>query len=463
MSAGPPVGPPAGLLGKIAATLRGILGSRLARNSLTVFTLTGLGRAVALGKEVLVAALFGVSGLLDAYVLALLLPSFLANILGGSFSAVLVPALGKAAAGTQGAERARQLLGRALTAQVLLTGAAMLALAALPITALQALAPGATPERLALIKTMQLALLPLCAFSSLAHVLGASLNYQGDFKSPPLLAMLGALATILAIALLHLPLGVQALVAGANIGAGLECALLAWLARRSWGPVFRGLRWGSLRAETPALLRNWAVLALGASLLGLSPFIDNAIATTLGEGSVSALSYAWKLPSGLAGLLGLTLSTVLLPYFTGIVHGADAQELPALCRRMVKRLALLSAPLAVAGIAASPYLVSLLFQRGRFDAQAAELVSVIQACYFAQLPFYLLAIAAARMLQALSRLRFLLFLQAGLLAVNALTSLALSRVLGPAGIAVSSTIMYALCAAISLYAVLRQGRAAGPA
>jgi len=438
--------------------LRSALDSRLARDSLLVFSLSGLGRLIALGKEMLVAALFGVSGQLDAYVLALLVPSFLANLLGASFSSALVPALGKAAAGPQGADGARRLLGRALAAQALLLGAAVLALGALPTAALQALAPGATPERLEFIKSMQLALLPLCAFSSLAHVLGASLNYQGDFKSPPLLAMLGALATILAIALLHQALGVQALVAGISIGAGLECVLLAWLARRSWGPVFLGLRWGALPAEASGLLRNWAMLALGASLLGLSPFIDNAIASTLGEGSVSALSYAWKLPSGLAGLLGLTLSTVLLPYFTGIVHGAEARELPALCRRMVKRLALLSAPLAVAGIAASPYLVSLLFQRGRFDAQAAELVSVIQACYFAQLPFYLLAIAAARMLQALSRLRFLLFLQAGLLAVNALTSLALSRVLGPAGIAVSSTIMYALCAAISLNAVLRHGR-----
>lgn len=440
--------------------LRASLETRLARDSFTVLTLSGLGKVVALGKEMLVAALFGVSGQLDAYVLALLIPSFLANLLGASFSSVLVPALGKAAASPQGAESARRLLGQALAAQALLLCAAALALSALPTAALQALAPGATPERLALIKGMQRALIPLCLFSSLVHVLGASLNYKGDFKSPPVLAILGALATILSIALLHRSLGVQALVAGTNIGAGLECALLAWLARRSWGPVFLGLRWGALRAEVSGLLRKWALLALGTSLLGLSPFIDNAIATTLGEGSISALSYAWKLPSGIAGLVGLTLATVLLPYFTGIVHGASAQELPAICRRIVKRLTLFSAPLAVAGIAASPFLVSLLFQRGQFDAQAAEQVSAIQACYFVQLPFYLLAIAAARMLQALSRLRFLLFLQAGLLALNALTSLALSRVLGVQGIAVSSTIMYALYAAISLSAVLRQRRTA---
>ncbi|MGE4265242.1 MAG: murein biosynthesis integral membrane protein MurJ [Desulfovibrio sp.] len=449
-----------GAISSLVNGLRASLGTRLARDSFTVLTLSGLGKVMALGKEMLVAALFGVSGQLDAYVLALLVPSFLANLLGASFSAALIPALGKATASPQGAESARRLLGQALAAQALLLCAAALALGALPAAALQALAPGATPERLALIKGMQLALVPMCVFSSLIHVLGASLNYQGDFKSPPVLAILGALATILSIALLHRSLGVRALVAGTNIGVGLECVLLAWLVRRSWGPVFSGLRWSALRAEASGLLRNWALLALGTSLLGMSPFIDNAIANTLGEGSISALSYAWKLPSGVAGLVGLTLATVLLPYFTGIVHGASAQELPAICRRIVKRLTLFSAPLAAAGIIASPFLVSLLFQRGQFDAQAAEQVSVIQACYFVQLPFYLLAIAAARMLQALSRLRFLLFLQAGLLALNALTSLALSRVFGVQGIAVSSTIMYALYAAISLYAVLRQRRAA---
>jgi len=112
-------------------------------------------------------------------------------------------------------------------------------------------------------------------------------------------------------------------------------------------------------------------------------------------------------------------------------------------------------------VAASPLLVSLLFQRGRFDAAAAGQVSVIQACYFVQLPFYLLAIAGARMLQAASRLRLLLILQAGLLLVNALTSLLLSRVFGAAGIALSSAVMYALSAAVSLRAVLGQAKETG--
>jgi len=563
--------------GGFVRTLRAEFASRLARDTLAVFLFSGAGRAVALGKEMLVAALFGVGGLLDAYVLAFLLPSLLVNMFGASFASALIPALGKSSArgGAAGGQPqgldadaakqnlkqhdaqtrrvdhgpARRLLGRALLAQALLVLATALALALLPVQALRVLAPSLEPERLALVKAMQTALLPVFVLGSLSQTLAASVNYRGGFKGPALATTLGALATILVIALAHGALGVNALVAGVDAGAALEFCMLLALLRRAWPVACCGLpgnvmapaeqrpeRPGAAgycdedslghsdshsdghsidhslghsdaakdvgapgllhapraadffggadplpdgpacavagrRAVTPAavsplppaplrpLLRDWSLLALGASTLALSSFIDNAIASTLGEGAVSALNYAWKLPSGFATLLGLTLSTVLLPYFTSLAHRAPAGELARASRGVVKRLLLVCAPLALAGALASPLLVALLFQRGRFDAQAAGLVSVVQACYFAQLPFYLLCIVTQRMLQALSCFRFLLLLQAGLVAVNACTSYGLSRVMGVAGIAVSSTLMFALCAGISLLALRRQFRA----
>ncbi|GAB6126963.1 lipid II flippase MurJ [Humidesulfovibrio idahonensis] len=570
-------------------TLRAEFASRLARDTLTVFLFSGAGRAVALGKEMLVAALFGVGGLLDAYVLAFLLPSLLVNMFGASFASALIPALGKSSAREsvagsqpQGLDSdaakqnvkqhdaqtrrvdhgpARRLLGRALLAQALLVLATALVLALLPVQALRVLAPSLEPERLALVKAMQTALLPVFVLGSLSQTLAASVNYRGGFKGPALAATLSLLTTVLVIALAHGALGVNALVAGVDAGAALEFCMLLALLRRAWfggscgvpgnatasaeqrperpgaagccdensldhsidhsdshsdghGLGHRvdhglghcaaakdggapGLLHASEAADfsggadalpdsppcavagrrvTPAaisllpssqpppaplrpLLRDWSLLALGASTLALSSFIDNAIASTLGEGAVSTLSYAWKLPSGFVTLLGLTLSTVLLPYFTSLAHRAPAGELARASRGVVKRLLLVCAPLAVAGALASPLLVALLFQRGRFDAQAAGLVSVVQACYFAQLPFYLLCIVTQRMLQALARFRFLLLLQAGLVAVNACTSYGLSRVMGVAGIAVSSTLMFALCAGISLLALRRQFRA----
>jgi putative peptidoglycan lipid II flippase len=443
--------------------LRAEFASRLARDTLAVFLFSGLGRAVAMGKEMLVAALFGVGGLLDAYVLAFLIPSLLVNIFGAAFASALVPALGRAAK-EHGAPRG--LLLRALAAQAGLVGLAALGLALLPAQSLRPLAPFLAPERLGLVKAMQTALLPVFVLGSLNQVLAASVNYRGGFKGPALASTLAALATIAVIAAAHGALGVDALVAGVDAGAALEFCLLAWMLRRAWAaaperPAAPATPAAAAPASVRAVLGGWSLLALGAGTLALASSVDNAIASTLGEGAVSALSYAWKLPSGFATLLGLTLSTVLLPYFSALAHNAPPQDLARSCRRIVTRLLAVCLPLAVAGALASPLLVALLFQRGRFDAQAAGTVSVAQACYFVQLPFYLLAIVTQRMLQALSRFRFLLLLQAGLVAVNALTSYALSRVLGVAGIALSSALMYALTAGISLAVLRRRLRARG--
>lgn len=430
----------------VLARLRAECFSRLGRASLLVLGCAGLGRGVALCKEALVAALFGVGGALDAYMLALLAPSFLANLLGSVFSSALIPALGRAE--RQGGAAA--LRGRALLVQALLVLCAGLLLALVPAGAWRPLAPAATPERLELLRQLQLLLLPFMALSSLNNSLGALANAQGRFAGPALAGLANALGVLAGVALLADGLGVRALALAVDLGAALECVLLAWMCRG----LFPGWRAGP-GADIRPLLRGWGLLALGAALFGLAPFIDNAIAGTLGEGAVSALGFGARLPLGIAGLLGLALSTVLLPHFSNLAATADSSALRAACRGMALRVALLAGPLALAGALASPLVTALLFQRGRFDAQAAQTVSAVQAWYFVQIPFYLLAIGAMRLLQAQERRRLLLVVQGALLALGALASLGLSRVLGVAGIAAGSALVQALLAGACLLAVLR--------
>lgn len=449
--------PQRNFLSRAADFLRAEASSRLARDGLVVLAASLLGRVLALGKEMLAAAAFGVGGGMDAYVLALLAPSLAANLLGAAWATALVPALSRAEA-RSGPEAARRLLASALGLQALLLAGAAVFLALLPALAgdgaLRFLAPKAGPELLHGIRAMLLALLPLMVLGGLGQTLAAVVNWRGGFGGPAVAASLGALAVLGGLAALAGPLGPLALAVAAGAGAALEFALLARQVLRLWPGLFRGLGAGLL-APARALLADWGLLALGAGLLGCVGFVEGAVASTLGEGAVSALNYAVKLPSGFSALLGLTLSTVLLPYFTQRAQNAGPRELRRSFGRIAARLVALAAPLALAGALASPFLVELLFQRGRFDAGAAGLVAGLQAWYFIQLPFCLLGVAAARLLQALGRLRFLLWLQAGMLALDALLCLGLTPRFGPAGIAMASTAVYAGSALCSILALRR--------
>ena len=53
--------------------------------------LTGLVRVAAVVKELVVAWKFGTGDTLDAFLIALLVPSFIINVVAGSFNAALIP------------------------------------------------------------------------------------------------------------------------------------------------------------------------------------------------------------------------------------------------------------------------------------------------------------------------------------------------------------------------------------
>lgn len=442
----------AGRAAGLAAKLRGVLDSRLARDSLTVFTLTGLGRAVALGKEVLVAALFGVSGQLDAYVLALLAPSFLANLLGSSFSSALIPALGRIRA--HGDEQNTQdTIASSLTVLAVLLTLAALLLLFLPAQALRVLSPLAENTRLEQIQALQQALLPVCVLGGLNNVLASLLNLRGDFKRPALASIGNSVVLVAATALLYREAGIYALVIGMDAGFALETCALLLMTRSAWGNVFRG--WRGQAKAVRGMLRNYGSMALSAGLMGLTAFVDNALASMTGEGGVSALGYAARIPSVVATLGGATLATVLLPHFSGTAHVLSPQEFWNRFKRLLLGLLLVVGLLALAAALASRPLVALAFQRGGFDVRATALVSGIQVYYLLQLPFYLAGVAASRVLQAKGLHHRLLGIVALALPLNAGLSYVLMGRFGAAGIAMSSLCMYLFTALCSVYFVRR--------
>ncbi|MDI7261090.1 MAG: virulence factor MviN, partial [Thermodesulfobacteriota bacterium] len=69
------------------ATHRRIIGT-----AITISVLTLICQLVALAKELWVAAWFGTSDALDAFLMAMVIPTFVINVIAGSFHSALIPA-----------------------------------------------------------------------------------------------------------------------------------------------------------------------------------------------------------------------------------------------------------------------------------------------------------------------------------------------------------------------------------
>jgi putative peptidoglycan lipid II flippase len=124
--------------------------------------------------------------------------------------------------------------------------------------------------------------------------------------------------------------------------------------------------------------------------LFIGPLVENAFATTVGVGGVSALAFARKIVETLAAILPFALGLVLLPYSAEMAAQQDQRELATTLTGALRALTLLYLPLTVGLLVLREPFVQLLFERGAFTAASTQLTAGTLFFYaFALLPFAL--------------------------------------------------------------------------
>ncbi|MEY4564117.1 MAG: hypothetical protein RLZZ618_3394 [Pseudomonadota bacterium] len=353
------------------------------------------GRLAGFGRELILASALGVSPDADLAVLLLTLPDLLVNLLlSGGLSVALIPAL-KAMPGPQAASLFRQ-------ASLAVGGAfALLALviAVTPSWWLGALAPGAdfsvTASSLAYVPFVALAV-PLTA---LAGVSTAYLNARERFfvaGSGTLLFNLCVIAGLMAAA----GAGVPILWLCLGIFGG---ALVRWLSQVVALPrdVWRRESVGVLLDSS--LMKAFVTAFLSASLMLLVPVLVRGMASFLGQGTIATFNYATKLIELPVGILITTLATVAFPRLSALYAAAEPAQAHQVLRTALRRSALLSAAVLLAGVWFADAVVALLFLRGRIDAGAVSQITLLTQVAMASIPFVGISSLAAASLNAQRR------------------------------------------------------------
>ena len=411
---------------------------KIFRAAVIVGVLGILARIAGTGKELVVAHAFGRSDALDAFLIAYLMPAFAVNLLMGALGSALLPVLVETRQ-KQGAHAAEEFLSSTvcLSAVVLLIVAALLGLCA-PLY-LPLLGHGFPAAKLLLTRKLLYLLLPWVVFSGIATLLSYIMNAGEKFAAPAIVPLATTSAVILCIVLARWG-GIFSLVIGTVIGGLLEAVvLLRFLATHE---IHLRFRWSGFDPRVRKMLAQYAPMLAGSFLMGGTAVVDQAIAAMLPGGSVAALNYANKI-SGAIAVIGTTaLSTAAFPYFSKMVAENDWHGCRHTLKRYVVLITAIAVPLTLLLIVFSKPIIRVLFQRGAFTSSDTELVSLVQACYCLQLPFYFLGSLLARFISSMRRNDLLMYASALNLGVNIVMDLVLMKVWGIAGIAVSTAIVY---------------------
>lgn len=353
----------------------------LFKSASLVSLLTLASRITGLVRELLIAATFGASAQTDAFNVAFRIPNLLRRLFAeGAFSQAFVPVL--AASRTTDGDGATKLLidqvATVLAWTLLLT--CVLGVLGAPVL-VWAMASGLQQNPAGFDTAVVLTrwMFPYIGFMSMVALAAGILNSWKRFALPaatPVLlnvAMIGAAwwgAPWLAAQ------GVQpiyAMAGGVVLGGVLQLGVqlpalhgLGLLPRLS--VTWSGLRkaWG--HPGTRRITTLMVPALLGVSVAQISLLINTQIASHLGTGSVSWLTYADRLMEFPTALLGVALGVVLLPQLAGAKAGGDAGRYSALLDWGLRWVVLVAVPCAVALLTFAQPLVAVLYHYGAFTS-----------------------------------------------------------------------------------------------
>lgn len=412
---------------------------------------TILAKLLSVIKELFVAYQFGTASELDAFLIALTIPSFLLNIIAGSFNSALIPTYIRVRE-QSGAKAAQKLFaGASLWSIGLLVVTTLIMLASVPLY-LPLLTKGFSADKLALTYRLLWAIAPMLLLTGIGNIWGAVLNAGEKFA---LVALVPMITPVLTVSLLFgmQSWGVFNLVAG-MVGGQLIEMVIVGIVLKQQGFSLRP-RWSGFNADLNEVARQYAPAIVGSFLMCSTALVDQSMAAMLPTGSVAALNYGNRIVTLPIIIASTALSTAVMPYFSKMVASNDWSGIRHSFRHYLILIFAASVPLTGLIILGSEPIVHALLQRGSFNANDTRIVAQIQSCFALQIPFYIGCMLVVRLISAMRQNQILIIGSAGNLAINIAGNYLFMQWLGVAGIALSTSLVYVFSFFFLLFFVLR--------
>jgi putative peptidoglycan lipid II flippase len=355
---------------------------RTGRHALFVASGILISRIIGLVRQRIFGHYFGLSDAADAFAAAFRVPNLLQNLFGeGVLSASFIPVYaGLLAEGDE--EESGRVAGAVGAVLALVASVLVLAGVLAAPCLIWVIAPGFHGEKRDLTIHLVRILFPgagLLVFS--AWCLGILNSHRRFFLSytAPVIWNAAMIATLVIFGGAHLNVLAIDLAWGSVIGSALQFGVQLPVVLR----LTRKLR---LRLDTRAanvreVMRNFAPVFVSRGVVQLSGYVDQVIASLVGAGAVTALTFSQSINTLPVSLFAMAISAAELPAMSSAL-GDPAQVAAQLHMRLnlgLRRIAFFVVPSAVAFLALGDVITAALYQTGSFTHRDSIYVWAILA------------------------------------------------------------------------------------
>ncbi len=365
---------------------------KLIKSISTIGFFTALSRVLGFIRDILIASLLGASPLADAFFAAFKLPNFFRRLFAeGVLSSAFVPLYARLYA-SEGLARAQRAAEEVFAVLLIILIILVMVFEIFMPTLMKVIAPGfsATPERLEMAVVFARTTFPYILFISLAALISGVLNSHGKFSAASSAPMLLNITMILGLlsSKSYFPSAGHALSFSALVAGILQFLWVFWASHRAaFALRFRKPR---LTPLVRKLFRSMIPGAIGAGVVQINLLFDIVIASFLPTGAISYLYYADRLNQLPLSIIGIALSTALLPVLSSHLQQNLHEKAHHTQNRVLEMALILTLPAAVALMTFSEPIMTALFERDAFHHRDVIETARTLTAFASGLPAYVL-------------------------------------------------------------------------
>ena len=351
--------------------------SKVAKAAVGLMFATLLSKVLGFGRELALAGAYGASSYSDAFLVSLNIPTVIFSVIGTSLGTAFIPLYWEVHK-NKGDEGALQFTNNVLNVVVSIC----LAFSILGIIFAEQIvtlfAFGFEPEtfKIAVFYTRIMLLGLTCL--GMNYMMSAYLQVKENFVVPGLMAIPYNIILISTI-IISAKINPNLLAVGALIGLSSQVLFqLPFAIKQKYRYKFTY----NLKDEYLKKML-WLVLPVlaGVAVNQVNAIVDKSLASTLVEGSISALNYGNRLVQFVLGIFIVSISTVVYPLLSKLSNEENTQLFNKTITTSINTVALLVLPVSAGAITLATPVVQLLFERGAFDSNATQMTVAALVCY----------------------------------------------------------------------------------
>jgi putative peptidoglycan lipid II flippase len=412
----------------------------VARASIVMIAALIASRVLGWLRLSVIGATFGATPQLDAFWAAFRIPDALFNLLvAGALSSAFIPVF----AGYLAKEREKEAWHVASSVMNLLilslTALSVVMWVAAPIL-VPALVAGFKDDPAQLEECIRLTRIMLLSpiFMGLSALVTGMLQSYRQFLAGAIAPLVYNGVQILFALFLSPFLGIDALAYGVVAGAAMM--FLVQIPELTFRRTQYELAFDLSHAGVREILALAGPRTLSLGAVQIVFFVDTYLASSMPEGSLTALNYAFQLMLLPLGVFSIAISAAIFPTLSHYASLGQAAKMRDALQQAIRWILFLTLPTAIVMVVLRRPIVNLLFQYGAFGAEARELT---QATFL----FYSLGLAGHALVQILARAYYAsrdtttpLALTLVSIGVNVILSVTLAPTMGINGLALANSI-----------------------